>query len=342
MGGGIFLIFLAASGLVTAGWVGMEFSRLADRDSSPSFIGPECGLLAHIQGFPGFTAQLELGYQPDDGVSHLGGLDQAWLGWGLTRWDVRAGLLRVPFGAEDESRHPLFSRLVTRPYALSEVVPLPWTNLGVATNGTIKVPFGTLSSSFMVSNGLVMGRTIRESRPILGEPDNNSNKALTGRLGFSLPLDAQFGISGHFGARDPNDRKNLALGGLDGTIKVGGFELRGEYAGALLDTELGVLKAIQFTAASFIPHIPMPDAKVGGWAYGWHLQAGRWWGERTFLLTRLDRLRYVDYTRSLERSWDRIALGMDFYPQPLLVLKTEFDFISLEPNGFHLEVGVGF
>lgn len=337
---------VGASSLSLAGWVGVELShfRAAGRERPFSFIGPDCRFLAHIQSSPGFTAQLELGWQPDDGVAHLlEGLNQGWVGWRLRGWDIRVGLLEVPFGAQDESRNSLFSRLVTRPYELSEIVPLPWTDLGMAADGAIETPIGTMLFSFMASNGLVMGPTIRESRPVWGQPDNNSDKALTGRLGVTLPGGAQVGISGHFGARDLHNRKKLGMWGLDGAVRGKGFEVSGEYAAALIDTELGALRSIEVAAEYFTQQSSMPKAGVGGWAYGWHFMAGRWWGGKALTVTRFDRLRYVDYSRALDRAEDRLALGVNFYPQPLQVVKVEFDFfIDLTPIGFHCEVGVGF
>lgn len=154
--------------------------------------------------------------------------------------------------------------LVDRPLMDFFVVPTTYRDLGVGITGTFPIyKRSTGSYELDVVNGfndnLVSSitpgshlyasdsvdfagmHTMQASEvPDLRYKDNNSNKAVFGRLGFSPFPGLQLGVSAHVGDYDANNQKKLALIGADALYRYKKFSFLGEYANAMLQRGDGI------------------------------------------------------------------------------------------------------
>ncbi len=165
---------------------------------------------------------------------------------GLT---VRAGRFIIPIGQYNEVLHPSFRwNMVSKPLMFEEVVPSTWTGTGLQARGNMALAAGTrFEYALYAFNGLAEnkggagteayeggdGEVLASFRSNL--PDNNSDKALGARVGFSLLGDQTYGatkigFSAVSGAFDAAGLERASIVDVDLSIRLGALTLRGEAA----------------------------------------------------------------------------------------------------------------
>ena len=153
-------------------------------------------------------------------------------------WSLRAGVLLVPVGTVNRRHDGPSQELVDLPLAYTSIVPTVWSDVGVGLVGAVFLPHANaLHAELYVVNGLDArigdGPGFANARASLFE-DNNRDKALTGRLAWTARGGGELGLSGYFGAYDPQGRR-VSMVNLDAAWRHGPVELQGEVVWAHLD-----------------------------------------------------------------------------------------------------------
>jgi hypothetical protein len=147
-------------------------------------------------------------------------------------FNFRAGILLVPFGNVNIDHFAPRREVVTRPLVSYVVAPSDWTDNGFAANGKRMLgPSWLVSYDVCLVAGLgdaVTGRGMRDARQPYGA-DNNSDKAVVGRMALSRVGRFDLGLSGYYGAYDDAGQQALAGWGLDTLVTFGPLKLTGEY-----------------------------------------------------------------------------------------------------------------
>jgi hypothetical protein len=180
-------------------------------------------------------------------------------------WLKAQGGLMIPPYTYTALNHAGYQRmLVDRPLVDQLIVPSTYRDLGVGVTGTVPVlKRGALSYEFDMLNGMtdtmalenlgvgspissqVEFNGLRDARPNeRGDNshfrDNNANKTLFGRVGFSPFPNLQMGISASNGTIDRNDRESLSIVAGDLYWRYKKFSLLGEYATNLFERSNGI------------------------------------------------------------------------------------------------------
>lgn len=171
------------------------------------------------------------------------------------------------------------------------------TTTGVVSSLTTKTPGGNITAG-----GL---RNARGSQ----KADNNNNKALVGRLGYSPRLGYELGVSGHSGAYDDAGENDLTITAIDAAAQFGPLEILGEAAHADVDRGAGISRAA-----------------VPGSLRGWYGQANF-----HFLQDKLRQgstftavFRYDDYDTDISKKMTRETYGLNFRPVEDVVLVVDY------------------
>ncbi len=257
----------------------------------------------------------------DTGVfNHQFVIKYAYADYEFKEWfRLRFGAFLTPFGVYNESLHSDYdSKMIERPFLSEEIVPAPWTQLGVQLHGDADIsPAWQLNYAVYMSNGLeavpddngVLKNTTRisdMSHQLVSR--FNSNRVTGGRVGV-LANDGQhhfeLGLSAYHGAWNPNATLNLNMVGSDIWYHYNGLDLRAEWALAAQEMALGKYHNYSwFTQA----------------AYRWRLYEP---------VVRFDRLRnrYADTIGAVVPVIDerhRYSVGMNLYLGKFFILKTSY------------------
>ena len=266
-------------------------------------------------------------------------LEQGWVEYALNDYlKPRAGVILLPFGRFNLEHFDPFQELTGKPLSMQRVVPSEWADVGVGLTGT--APLGqlmggrwledlTANYQGFVVNGLtneVTDTGLRDARSAFGS-DNNSNKALAGRLEISPFAGQAVSFSGYFGTYDNNGH---SINGVDTDVKLtkGPLELVGEYA--LFHLQEGGFEADGTTA--------VPTTLRGGYVQAsYHFWPS--WLDGTFLrghfqnpklaaIVRYDQARISDdgdagSGPNIEDGW---TLGFNYRPVSTWVYKLEYQF----------------
>ncbi|MDX8404768.1 MAG: hypothetical protein R8K50_01290 [Mariprofundus sp.] len=228
---------------------------------------------------------------------------------------LRFGAFLTPFGVYNESLHADYdSRLVERPFLSTEIIPAPWTQLGIQLHGDIALsPAWLVNYALYTGNGLEAAQekngVIKSSR--ISDMTHqlvsrfNSNRALGGRLGLNGNNGQhhfEWGISAYHGAWNPLATLNLDMLGSDIWYHYRGLDLRAEWALA----RQGMLAGRQYN-------------------YGWYTQAAYRWSmiEPVFRLGRL-RNRYTNKNVAFVDDRLRYSIGLNTYLGKFFILKTAY------------------
>ncbi len=160
-------------------------------------------------------------------------LDQAYVELNLKPWlSITAGRFYAPFGNERFVWYPMANPLVSRPIAAREIAPGSFYQTGLMFSGVFDChPDALVTYELSVSNGLgedaaTDRRSSRQTR------DNNSNKAVTGRIAGVAWSRVEIGTSGHlqdYESSGSGKDQRLYFLGVDLSARWAGFEMRGEY-----------------------------------------------------------------------------------------------------------------
>ncbi len=146
----------------------------------------------------------------------------------------RIGKFKYPLGIERFVESAPLNKLIDRPLPSIRVVPGTYSDIGVMFYGSILFPNNTkLKYEFAVTNGLEGP----DSEGVQHLWDNNSNKALGGRLGYECLPGLEIGSSYSRGKYDKDNKLDIDFLGLDIQFKKGNMEVRGEYITGQVEQE---------------------------------------------------------------------------------------------------------
>lgn len=250
-------------------------------------------------------------------------VDQAYLEWAPKDWlTLTAGRYYSPFGIERFVWYPPTNALVSRPEPLRQIVPGNFYANGLMLSGNLGAEArARFTYEVSLANGLgadadTSRRGSRQNR------DNNSDKALTARLGFSPNTHLEFGASHHSQDYDDSDRLGLEFTGIDVAARWSGWEFRGEYVDATIETELEdtlgeVLRGADFEQDGWYGQL--------GYTYDWF----RIWLPSLTLVTRFDS---VDLDAASRGAGDRDlwSLGLNAAIYEHFRFKAEYRMIDEE------------
>jgi hypothetical protein len=253
-------------------------------------------------------------------------LDVDLLGEAMT---ARGGIFLTPLGKlnlvhdtplQDLTNRPLVSQFVV-PTTLSEagygllgtVYPTELQKLdyevylvngftGTSSAETLTAPAGggaVTRTTVKTQGGLITaGSGLRGARG-LQKTDNNNNKAVTGRLGYSPRLGYELGVSGHSGAYDDTAENDVTITAVDAAAQFGPLEVLGEAAKADIDRGAGINRTA-----------------VPGALRGWYGQANFHFLQDKFRQgsTCTAVFRYDEYDTDISKRITRETYGLNFRP----------------------------
>ncbi len=218
----------------------------------------------------------------------------------------RAGIILAPLGGFNLNHDSPLNDLTNRPLVAREIVPTTLSESGMGLFGTLYPgEVAVLDYELYVVNGFNgnAATSLRAGRGSL-KSDNNEQKSLTGRVGYSPFLGLQMGGSFHVGAYDDAGSRRLGIYALDAVYSRGPFEARGEYATASVD------------GAEF-------DVRSGYYAQvGYHFLPGALEAFPNSICTASLRYDAIDLG---SRDETRITFGFNWRPIEETVLKIDYE-----------------
>ncbi|MFN8672415.1 MAG: hypothetical protein U0457_10115 [Candidatus Sericytochromatia bacterium] len=160
-------------------------------------------------------------------------IEQAFLDYKLINGlNLRTGIVLITLGRLNVYHDSDLRQTTSRPLFNRYIVPTTWSEPAAGLYGSISPDDSwELSYDLYVSQGLIDKISeedgIKEAKPSLFS-DNNNDKALSGRIGFSPFLGLEAGLGGYVGKVDKADSKYLGMGVADFKYSLGAFELLGE------------------------------------------------------------------------------------------------------------------
>src|SRR3990172_7092881 len=145
---------------------------------------------------------------------------------------IRTGKFKYPLGIERFVEDGPLNKLVDRPLPSIRIIPGTYSDIGGMFYGTIPFPSDTkLKYEIAVTNGLE-GPDPKDVQHLC---DNNSNKAIGGRLGYEFLPGLEIGGSYSRQKYDEDNHLDIDFLGVDIQYKRGNLELRGEYIASDVD-----------------------------------------------------------------------------------------------------------
>ncbi|MEN8376712.1 MAG: hypothetical protein ABFS34_14895 [Gemmatimonadota bacterium] len=204
-----------------------------------------------------FGTELEFEHGADEIKVEFAALDVSFADW----INLRGGILLSPLGKFNLVHDSPVNDLTERPLVNRQIIPTTLSEAGVGFFGTIyPSESAVVTYEAYVVNGfdadLLAGdgeARLRSGRGSV-ETDNNAEKSVVGRIGYSPVLGVEVGASAHHGVYAPDDADEQAALGLAGdeTLTIaaadaiftrGPVELLGEAAWATLDAPAGTADA---------------------------------------------------------------------------------------------------
>lgn len=241
----------------------------------------------------------------------------------------RAGVILVPMGSYNLRHDAPAQELAERPIAYTTVLPTTWFESGAGFLGDFDVGNWRFSYEVYAVNGLDArifdGVGLRGARGSHLE-DNNTDKAIVGRLSASPFLGLEAGLSGYTGAYDLEGRR-VNMINADVFWRLGAWDLTGEYVRAFIDP--GFVQGFpEGSPANTRQRVPVGMS-------GFYAQANYRFRIEPFFRALPEEWRDGHFTASLryeEKDTDtefitpagdiaRLTLGLNFRPLPPYVIK---------------------
>ncbi len=179
-----------------------------------------------------FDYNLEVRYDSPD----LFSLQEAWVGYRPSdSFHLKVGLYLVPFGTYNTASRPYQTPLIQPPLAQAALFPESWRDLG----GLVEGKFGMFKYDIYLGNGLREGLDLSAGQQF---GDNNTNKAVGGRLSLNLSRGFDVGGSYYRGKFDDPGQRNLTLYALHAGWVTEGFRILYEYDNARIANPAGFAK----------------------------------------------------------------------------------------------------
>jgi hypothetical protein len=239
----------------------------------------------------------------------------------------RGGVILAPLGSFNLLHDSPLNDLTERPTVSRNIIPSTLSESGMGFFGNSDLgEEGALSYQFYLVNGFDEGiidgngrLRVRGGRGS-AKSDNNTNKAFTGRLGYSPTLGTSLGASVHTGKYDADDNLGLTITALDAKSIFGPLELQGELASVSADIDRDL-------------NPETAESQRGAYAQvGYHLLHDRLLdGSVVTLVARGD---WVDYDSDTDGdSEEGLTLGVNFRPTEETVFKFDYNWKWTTPQG---------
>ncbi|WP_372369550.1 hypothetical protein [Candidatus Uabimicrobium sp. HlEnr_7] len=268
-------------------------------------------------------------------------------------FNIKAGLIIVPFGQYNSFYPPPGNELTSIPLVNEFLIPTVWSEPGVSVYGQIDnfSPL-TLTYEFLISNGLGEGgfdivEGNRDARQDFNV-DNNADKQFSGRIGFIphlslLPFGFVFGLSGVIGEFDDNGNNQYAGLAVDGNLRIGSFsligdhnyiEISGEYAQFDIESDDRIVQLFPQIASFMSGHYIQVDYFF--FPEQWRGQSFLFNDQSQFALSlRYDHLQFDSSQKGASELDDQsiYTIGINFRPVEKAVFKVEYNHIRKFVNG---------
>lgn len=229
----------------------------------------------------------------------------------------RVGKFKYPLGIERFVEAAPLNKLVDRPLPSIRVIPGTYTDIGGMLYGSIALPNDTtVKYEFAVTNGLAGP----ESKDVQQLWDNNSNKAIGGRLGYEFLQGLEIGGSYSRGKYDEDNQLDIDFLCANILYKKGNLEVRGEYITSRVEQKEG-------DGGDFSRN-------------GYYLQTSYKYPVNLNYVKDLEgvlRLDSADQNQNIANGneADRIAIGVNYFPANHVELKFEYELENEAGEGIH-------
>lgn len=313
-------------GAVLGGYMDMEFESTADGKTFDQhrFVPFITG---HVSDRVTVSAEIEFehGGNPDtDGEVKL---EYAVMDFTMTEaLQFRGGVLLSPLGAFNLLHDSPLNDLTARPVVSRQLIPSTLSESGMGFFGTLYPGEESVFSyqAYLVNGfneGVIDttkgGLRVRNGRGSQKQ-DNNEDKAVVVRGGFSPALGANLGLSVHSGSYDNAGNHRLTISALDAKWTLGALELQGEAAmvNAEVDQEL-------------YPNVA--EKQLGGYAQvNYHLFHDAFMNGSVFTL--VARGDWIDFdTDRAGDSEEGFTVGVNFRPTEETVFKMDYNWTWQTP-----------
>lgn len=295
------------------------------RNGVSTFDNHHANIFIRAQLRKNLLGHIEVEYEHSGDVVEI---DQAFVSWTVKDgFTLDAGRFYTPFGIERFVNYSPTNALVSRPLPLREIVPGNFYANGIRASGLVTVgEKDRFSYEVAVSDGLG-DDALNSRRGSRQTRDNNSSRALSGRIGYAFWPRFEVGTSFHTQRYADTADLDLTFFGLDFAARFAGFELRAEY----IDAEIERAGTI------------LGDLEQDGW-YAQLAYAFQW--DRDFLpqlkvVGRFDTLD-LDGATTGNDDLDAFAIGLNALLYNHFRLKAEYQFVdedgpTLENDAFRLQ-----
>lgn len=309
--------------VVIGGYMDHEFEWLEDGGNTFDQHRFVPFLTAHVSDRVSVSMELELEHGGNPGTDGEVKLEYAVMDYRLRDGvGFRGGVILSPLGLFNLRHDSPLNDLTERPTVNRQIMPSTLSESGMGFFGTF-YPSDESVMSYEVylvngfDEGVLSGDDGAKRLRVRGgrgsqKADNNENKAVTGRLGWSPRLGLDFGASVHTGKYDDAGEKSLSIMGLDATARLGNLDLRGE---------LGLVSADVDKAAE----PGLAEAQRGHYLEAdYHVLHDRFLdGSVVTLVVRHD---LVDYDTDVDGDQEEgLTLGVNFRPTEKTAFKLDWN-----------------
>ncbi|MEW6754680.1 MAG: porin [Candidatus Latescibacterota bacterium] len=234
---------------------------------------------------------------------------------------LRGGVILSPLGRFNLQHDSPLNDLTSRPLVDQQVIPTTLSESGLGLFGTLyPTQSGVLSYEAYLVNGFggAAATSLRSGRGSQSV-DNNEEKSVVARVGYSPWLGLETGASVHRGAYDDAGEENLTIWALDGSYILGPLEVRGELARATVDGAPAGTRSGYYAQA------------------GYHLLPGLLPRFPDSILTATARYDFIDLDTSEET---RYTFGLNARPREETAIKLDYEVYDQDDdsNGFLLSL----
>ncbi len=255
----------------------------------------------------------------------------------IDEFNIKAGLLLIPFGRYNQNHDDIFWDLADRPYVARRLVPTAFDQPGIGIFGTFnQVPYFAFNYQVQVTQGFNDNFTNNEGARSARQSfrrDNNGSKAIWTRLGITPQFDemgvelmtADFGFSYNYQDVGPDNTQATRGVAVDGALTFDiverfGIDVTGEWARIWINRESSATRPNglwAYFADVLFKFDPFP-ASWRGSVFGRNPYIG--------LILRLEENDLNDDHVGTAARDDRIGftVGISFRPISKLVIRTEF------------------
>jgi len=241
------------------------------------------------------------------------------------KFNFRGGVLLSPLGSFNVLHDSPMNDLTARPVVTRQLIPSTLSESGMGFHGLFLTgEESQLEYDFYFTNGF-NEEIINEDGELRirggrgsKKADNNEDKAVVARAGFSPTLGTNVGLSVHTGAYSDDGEQRLTIGALDAKWTLGALEIQGELATASADIDRDLLP----TTA---------ESQLGGYAQAnMHVLHDKLLeGSVVTLVVRGD---WMDYdTDTAGDSEEGLTLGANFRPTEETAFKVDYNWTRKTP-----------